>query len=166
MTYQLKLFIIVDKSTKEGRTLEKSIGRFVSILYRQSQIYFNYILKEFDITSAEYSLLLYLYRKDGITQDDLSVYLYIDKSAIARAVKSLEQKGYVIRDKDDADKRFNRVYLSDKAKLFKDEIRERVWTWSEFLTEDLDGETVEMVLSVLEKMVNKVACTNFKKGME
>ncbi|AOT71960.1 MarR family winged helix-turn-helix transcriptional regulator [Geosporobacter ferrireducens] len=146
--------------------MEKSIGRFVSILYRQSQIYFNYILKEFDITSAEYSLLLYLYRKDGITQDDLSVYLYIDKSAIARAVKSLEQKGYVIRDKDDADKRFNRVYLSDKAKLFKDEIRERVWTWSEFLTEDLDGETVEMVLSVLEKMVNKVACTNFKKGME
>ncbi|MBB6214215.1 DNA-binding MarR family transcriptional regulator [Anaerosolibacter carboniphilus] len=146
--------------------MEKPIGRFVSILYRQSQVYFNYILKEFDITSAEYSLLLYLYRKDGITQDDLSAYLYIDKSAIARAVKSLEQKGYVIRDKDDADKRFNRVYLSDKAKIFEDEIRKRIWSWSEFLTEGLDEESVDMVLSVLEKMVNKVACSNFKKRME
>lgn len=146
--------------------MKKAIGRFVSILYRQSQVYFNYILKEFDITSAEYSLLLYLYKKDGITQEDLSSYLYIDKSAIARAIKSLERKGYVTRDKDDADRRFNRVYLSDKAKLFEDKIKERVWSWSEFLTEGLDEETVDMVLSVLEKMVNKVACTNFKKEME
>ena len=146
--------------------MEKAIGRLVSILYRQSQVYFNCILKEFDITSAEYSLLLYLYKKDGITQDDLSTYLYIDKSAIARAIKSLEQKGYVIRDKDDVDKRFNRVYLSEKAKLYKDEIRKRIWTWSEFLTEGLDEETVDMALSVLQKMVDKVACTNFKKEME
>lgn len=158
--------IIVDKSTKEEKILKKAMGRFISILYRQSQVYFNYILKEFDITSAEYSLLLYLYKKDGITQEDLSTYLYIDKSAITRAIKSLEQKGYVKRQKDDMDKRFNRVYLLDKAKLFKNEIRKRVWSWNELLTEGLDEETVDMVLLVLEKMVNKVACIDFKKEME
>ncbi|KAJ50162.1 DNA-binding MarR family transcriptional regulator [Clostridium tetanomorphum] len=146
--------------------MKKAMGRFISILYRQSQVYFNYILKEFDITSAEYSLLLYLYKKDGITQEDLSTYLYIDKSAITRAIKSLEQKGYVKRQKDDMDKRFNRVYLLDKAKLFKNEIRKRVWSWNELLTEGLDEETVDMVLLVLEKMVNKVACIDFKKEME
>ncbi|MBA1334929.1 MAG: hypothetical protein HPY66_0550 [Firmicutes bacterium] len=146
--------------------MKKAIGRLVSILHRQSQVYINYTLKEFDITSAEYSFLLRLYNKDGITQDDLSAYLYIDKSATARAIKSLEQKGYVIRDKDDADKRFNRVYLSDKAMLYKDEIRKRVWQWSEFLTEELDEETVDMVLSVLQKMVDKVERTNLKKKME
>ncbi|MEW9122735.1 MAG: MarR family winged helix-turn-helix transcriptional regulator [Thermotaleaceae bacterium] len=146
--------------------MEKAIGRFVSILYRQSQVYFNHALKEFDITSAEYALLLYLYKKDEISQEDLSAYLYIDKAAIARAVKSLEQKGYVTRYKDEADKRFNRVCLSDKAKGLENEIKEKVWSWSEFLTEDLDEETVDEVLSVLKKMVNKVAGTNFKKRME
>jgi len=146
--------------------MQKAIGRLVSILHRQSQVYINYALREFDITSAEYSFLLHLYKKDGLTQDDLSGYLYIDKSATARAIKSLEQKGYVIRDKDDADKRCNRVYLSDKAKRYKDEIRKRIWRWSEFLTEELDEESVDMVLSVLQKMVDKVERTDLKKEME
>ena len=146
--------------------MKKSIGRLASILHRQSQVYINRALREFDITSAEYSFLLFLYHKEGITQDELSLHLYIDKSATARAVKSLEQKGYVTRDKDDEDKRFNRVYLTEKAKHFRDEIRKRVWKWSEFLTEDIDEETTEIVLSVLEKMVEKVEGSNLKKEME
>ncbi|KUO77708.1 MAG: hypothetical protein APF77_13280 [Clostridia bacterium BRH_c25] len=146
--------------------MEKSIGRLLSILHRQSQIYINYSLKDFDITSAEYAFLMYLYRKDMATQDELSSYLYIDKSATARAIKSLEEKGYIIREKDHTDKRFNRVYLSDKAKIHKDEIRQRVWRWSEFLTEGIDAESIDEVLSVLENMVGKVERTDLKKTME
>ncbi|MGE4284734.1 MAG: MarR family winged helix-turn-helix transcriptional regulator [Clostridia bacterium] len=146
--------------------MKKNIGRLMSILHRQSQVYINYALKEFDITSAEYAFLLYLYRNDGATQDEMSSYLYIDKSATARAIKSLERKGYVLKDKDILDKRFNRIYVSDKAKQYKDEVRKRVWQWSEFLTEDLDEENTRIVLSVLEKMVDRVEHTNLKKQLE
>ncbi|MDF2596568.1 MAG: hypothetical protein K0R69_2909 [Clostridia bacterium] len=146
--------------------MQISIGRLISILHRHAQIYMNYHLKEFDITSSEYAFLLHLYKKDGITQEDLCVHMAIDKSATARAVKSLEKKGYITRDKDDVDKRFNRVYLSDKALLCKDEIRKEVWSWSEFLTEDMDEETVNILLSTLQKMVEKVEKTDFKKEME
>lgn len=140
----------------------KNIGRLVSILHRQSQIYMNFALRDFDISSAEYAFLMCLYRTDGLTQEELSSYLYIDKSATHRAIKSLEEKGYVRRVKDRADKRYNRVYLSDKAKTYKDEIRQRVWRWSEFLQEDLETETIETVLAVLEKMVARVEKTDLK----
>jgi DNA-binding MarR family transcriptional regulator len=71
---------MVDKSIiGEERELKNSIARLVSILHRHSQIYINYALKEFGITSAEYSFLLHLYRKDGLTQEELSSYLCIDK---------------------------------------------------------------------------------------
>ncbi len=146
--------------------MKTSIGRLVSILHRQAQIYINHALKEFDITSAEYAFLLYLYRKDGITQDELSSYLYIDKAATARAIRSLEKKGYVIKDKDDIDKRCNRILLTDKAKECKDEIRKRIWRWSEFLTEDMDVETKDMIIAVLENMAEKVERTNLKKELE
>jgi len=146
--------------------MKKSIGRLMSILHRQSQIYINYSLKEFNITSSEYSFLLSLYRKEGVTQDELSYYLHIDKSATTRAIRSLEEKGLVTRNKDDVDKRFNRVYLTEKANNFKDKVRERVFHWSEFLSEDLDEETSDMVYDVLEKMVVKVESTDFKKLME
>ncbi|KPU42439.1 multiple antibiotic resistance protein MarR [Oxobacter pfennigii] len=143
--------------------MKKSIGRLLSILHRQSQVYINYALKEYDITSAEYSFLLRLYVQDGITQDELSCYLCIDKAATARAIKSLECKGYVTRDKIDDDKRVNKVYLSDKAKQCKDEVIKKVWQWSDILTEDMNEETVEAVMTALEKMVDKVERRNFKK---
>lgn len=140
--------------------MQKSIGRFMSILHRQSQIYMNSVLKDFEITSAEYSFLLYLYRNDGVTQEELSTYLYIDKSATARAIKSLEEKGYVIRNKDSVDKRFNHVCLTDKANKYREEIRQRIFHWSEFLTEDLDQETLENLYTILENMVKKVELSN------
>ncbi|MGI6575283.1 MAG: MarR family winged helix-turn-helix transcriptional regulator [bacterium] len=143
-----------------------SLGRLLSILHRQAQVYINYVLKELNITAAEYAFLLCLYKKDGMTQEDLSTYLYIDKSATTRAIKSLEEKGYVFKNKDNADKRFNRIYLTPKAKEYKDEIRQKVRRWVEFLTEGLDKETVNVVISVLERMVDKVEQTDLKKAME
>lgn len=144
----------------------KSIGRLMSILHRQSQIYVNYALKEYNITSAEYSFLLYLYRKDGATQDELSSYLYIDKAATTRAIKSLEEKGYIKKSKDISDKRYNRIQLTDKANNCKAEIRRRVANWSRFLTEDLDQDTENILISALEKMAAKVESTNLRKLTE
>ena len=143
-----------------------SIGRLVSILHRQSQVYINKSLKEFNITSAEYFFILYLYSHEGISQDELSTYLYIDKSATARAIKSLEQKDYVIKRKDPFDKRFNRIFLTEKAKKYKGEIKKRVNKWSEFLTEDLDKETVDTLLFLLQDMSNKVEQSDLKKELE
>ncbi|MGI6144039.1 MAG: MarR family winged helix-turn-helix transcriptional regulator [bacterium] len=145
--------------------MQRSIGHLMSILHRQAQVYINRSLKEFNITSAEYAFLLYLYKKDGATQDELSSYLYVDRAATARAIKSLAAKGLIIKNKDSTDKRFNRIYLTDKAKGYREQIRQRVKRWSEFLSEDIDEKDTAIVLSVLEKMVAKVEAAN-RKGME
>ena len=138
----------------------------MSILHRHSQIYINAALKEFGITSAEYAFLFRLYKEDGLTQEELSSHLSIDKAATARAVKSLLSKGYVTRDRDDIDKRCNRVFLTEKAIKNREEIRRRIWHWSEYLMEDLPEETVDTVLSALEHMVGKVEQANLRNGLE
>ncbi|WP_415875180.1 MarR family winged helix-turn-helix transcriptional regulator [Clostridium sp.] len=146
--------------------MKRNLGCLMSILHRQSQIYINCSLKKFNISSAEYAFLMYLYKNNGATQDELSSYLYIDKSATARAIKSLEEKGYVIKNKDDLDKRYNRVYLTNKAITYKDKIREAVWGWNKLLTKDIDPAALDLILSSLEKMVNIVESTDIKKELE
>ncbi|MPW25151.1 MarR family transcriptional regulator [Alkalibaculum sp. M08DMB] len=146
--------------------MEKSIGRLVSILYRQSQVYINKCMKEYNITSAEHPFLLYLYKNEGISQDELSAYLYINKSATTRSIKSLEEKGYVIKKKDSLDKRINRIFLTSKARSHEEEIIRKTRCWSEFLAKDLDKETVETMLTVLQKMSDKVEQTNLKNELE
>jgi len=144
----------------------KNIGRLISILHRQSQIYMNNALKEFNITSGEYSFMMYLYRNDGVTQDELSSYLLIDKAATARAIKSLQEKGYISRNTDSYDKRCKRVYLTDKAKSIKDEVRQKVWDCSDILKEGLDLDTFDVVYKSLDNMVEKIEKLNCKKTTE
>lgn len=54
--------------------------------------------------------------EDGITQDELTNRINVDKSATARAVKSLEEKGFLKREIDYKDRRSKRLYLTEEAR--------------------------------------------------
>jgi len=135
---------------------EQNIGRLIAILHRQSQICINKSLKELSLTSAEYPSLLALYHREGQTQEELSSYLYIDKAAIARIIKSLLTKGFVIKKQDAQDKRCNRIFLTEKAKQQQEDIHKRVIQWNAFITESLDQETYLNTNNTLQRMVDQV----------
>ena len=135
---------------------EKSIGRLVSILYRQSQVYLNHELKNLNISSSEYIFMMALYDYEGINQEELSTLLSIDKAATARAMKSLEEKGMVYRIKDENDKRANKVFTTDKGKSCEDEIRNALKNWTVLLTEDMEQEKIDFLINSLTSMTEKV----------
>jgi DNA-binding MarR family transcriptional regulator len=142
--------------------MNKSVGRLVSILYRKNQVYLKQALKSLDITATEMSSLLCLYHSDGVTQDEMSHYLLIDKAAIARAIVSLLDKGLIIKEKDDIDKRANRIYLSMKGKQLETSIRSILKGWNDLLIEDIDPKDVETMFHVLEKMVLRLEVLDLK----
>lgn len=135
---------------------KNNIGRLIAILHRQSQIFTNKALKEFSLTSAEYPFLFALYHREGQTQEELSSYLYIDKGATTRVIKSLIAKGFVIKIQDSHDKRCNRIFLTEKAKQEQDDIRKRVIQWNSYITEGLDEETYQNAFAALQRMVDQV----------
>jgi len=144
----------------------QSIGRLIAILHRRSQIFTNKALKEFSLTSAEYPSLLALYHREGQTQEELSSYLYIDKAAITRIIKSLVSKGFVIKKQDLQDKRCNRIFLTEKAKLKQEDIHKRVVQWNAFITESLDQETYVNTYNALQRMVNQVHKIDIAETLE
>ena len=95
---------------------QSSIGRPISILYRYGQSYTSKKLEAYNIGSGQYIFLLALYRNDGISQEELSAYLKIDKATTAKAVKKLIEAGYIRRDIDSSDKRAYKVFLTAKAR--------------------------------------------------
>ena len=82
---------------------------YISVLYRQFQIYINNNTKDLQISASEYIFLMEMYKNDNMSQEQLSKNLIIDKSATARAIKSLEEKEYIIRKKDD-ERKGNHMY--------------------------------------------------------
>lgn len=143
----------MSKNTKIAQT---NVGRLISILHRHAQMFHNQQLKDINISSSEFPFLLYLNSIDGVTQETFAQYYGMDKAAVTRTIQSLEEKGFVYRAKNKEDLRCNYIYLTDKSKDILPELRLRVDRWSAFLKEGLDDKEVEMVISILNRMVEKV----------
>lgn len=134
----------------------KHPGRLISILYRKGQVFKNIYLKKIDITASEQPFMNALFWKDGVSQDLLSKYLYIDKASTARTIQSLIKKGLVTKVKDKEDKRINRIFLTEKGKNAKDDIFSVLDNWSDILTNDMTDEEKEIAYGYLERMVKNV----------
>lgn len=135
---------------------QRSIGRLIAILHRNSQVFINKKIKDLGITSAEYPFLFALYKEEGRTQGELSSYLFIDKAATARVIKTLIHKGLVRREQDCKDKRCNRIFLTDAAKALEQELRSRVTLWSELITKTFNDEEYRAAFAALEQMVESI----------
>lgn len=135
----------------------KSIGRYISILYRYQQCFMGKELKQYSLGTGQYIFLLTLLKKDGISQDEISKSSYIDKGTTARAIAKLEKEGYVLREKDKDDKRTNRIYLTEKALEFKPVLFKILRKWIEVLSADLNKEEEAVAIKLLEKMGESAA---------
>ena len=94
----------------------RHIGKYISLLHRKGSIFINRELSNYGIGSGQFMFLLELYIQDGRNQEELSERLKIDKGTTARALKKLEEQGFITRLKDECDKRSNKIYLTQKAK--------------------------------------------------
>ncbi|NCB00078.1 MAG: MarR family transcriptional regulator [Clostridia bacterium] len=143
--------------------MKLSVGRLVSILYRKNQVYLNVVLKPLQLTAAEVPVLIHLFKRDGISQEELSSFLVIDKAATARVVQSLLDKGFLRKEKDPDDRRANQVFLTGHAIAQRATIFSHLQQWTDFLTDGLDETAVQTMFTVLEAMAEKVEGTDFRE---
>lgn len=71
--------------------------------------------KETGFSLTRYEMLMFLKDKGMCSQNQIQTELKIDSAAITRHLKILEQKGYVIRERNAENNREVFVQLSDKA---------------------------------------------------
>ena len=102
-----------------------------------------------------------LYIEDGRNQEELSKVLKIDKGTTARAIKKLEKERYLIRYKDEKDKRSNKIYLTQKGRDMKDNIFSVLDEWERKISEHLDESEKELMIKLLKKV-----CLNIDKQEE
>lgn len=94
----------------------KDVWSYANNVIRSTRQMVNEGLKPLGLGSSEGNILLHLFtRQEEVRQENLVEDLDISKPAVSRALKSLERKDYVKRNKDAADKRASRIMLTEKA---------------------------------------------------
>lgn len=73
----------------------------------------------FDITPEQWAILNRLWEREGQHQSTLAESTSKDRHNVARIVHLLEKNGLVFRESDPADKRCQRVFLTDRGRSVK-----------------------------------------------
>lgn len=128
-------------------------NKYISILYRKTQIHLNHTLKAYDLNSAEFVYLLHL-DETRVNLRDLGDDLRMDHAQTTRVVKSLEEKGLILKERGE-DRRCYLVSLTDQGQIIKPQILSVMREWVGQLTQDLEENELELFLNLLHKVAHR-----------
>jgi len=131
---------------------EPTILRFVSIIYRYSQIHIAKRLKPFRVGSGQYPFILAIRRNPGISQDGLSEILAIDKGTTAKSIRTLRDAGFIERKIDDTDKRAYKLYATPYSRELISALDSILLEWRDILWKGFSREEREQAYNLAIRM--------------
>ena len=72
----------------------------------------NFRKRGIEITPEQWTVLLFLWEKDGVTQQELCNATFRDKPNMTRLIDNMERKHWVVRISDKNDRRINLIHLT------------------------------------------------------
>lgn len=101
-----------------------SVGKWAAIIQRYTHQYIDKRFNHFGLGNTEVLVLLTLYDQENVPQDYITRQIVMDKATITRAIKRLEEKGYLYRKESVSDRRKKIVFLTEAAWKIEEEITE------------------------------------------
>lgn len=77
-------------------------------------------LDEIDLTYTQYITMMVMWEQKEISVKGLGEYLFLDSGTLTPVLKTLEKKGYVIRQRSTEDERSLNVSLTDDGEKLKE----------------------------------------------
>ena len=142
-------------SPELSKDLTRELGRAVTCLHRSRSKFMGERLREHGFSGAMYMILLHVDRHPGASQDSIANHMYIDKCNVARRTKKLEELGYIRRETDQADRRQNNLYLTDKGRELVPVIKTYLSQWGQGMTESLSEKEKDTLITLLTKMTGQ-----------
>ena len=135
--------------------------RDISKIARYGIQYRNERMEPMGLSGRHANYLTEICANPGISQEQLTQRLNINKSNVARQVVILEEGGFIQRTPCWEDKRVMKLYPTEKALALLPQIQELLDAWQAFLIQDLSED--EQVL--LEEMLARIKA-RAAQGME
>ena len=112
----------------------------------------NFRQQGLEITPEQWTVLIFLWEKDGVTQQELCNATFKDKPSMTRLIDNMERQHLVVRISDKRDRRTNLIHLTKDGKELEEKAR---LIANLTLKEALRGVTLEE-LSVGQALLKKV----------
>lgn len=136
--------------------MKLTLQDYISIKIHKTDLFLTGLIKSklepFNLAPEQNLIMMLLWEKDGLTQNQLGEKLNKDKTNIARMASSLEKKGFVTRQYARDDRRSLQVYLTPFGK----ELREKVVPITEEFDKIVCKNLSKKELLELERLLSKI----------
>ena len=125
----------------------------LNLLFRCNKEFSHEKIRKQELSDTECMICSYIYSHENCSQDNVSVALKTDKTTVGKALLSLENKAFVVRTQDTADKRIKRLSLTD---IGHDKIQSLVDihnNWLHKIMECLSGEEQKQFENYCERLL-------------
>ncbi|MDO9323850.1 MAG: MarR family transcriptional regulator [Methanoregula sp.] len=128
---------------------EIPLGAIISITSRGRFIFLNDQLRPLGLSAGQIPVLMLLYKEQNIMQETLVRHYRIDKGTIARAVKKLEDAGFIRRITDPDNRRAVRLFLTEKGEQVAPVLRQINREWEEQVCAGLSKSEKETLTTLM-----------------
>lgn len=138
--------------------------RQINITSRCAMLYRERELAGTGLAGCHTPYLLTLYRRPGITQEELAREVNVNKSTVTRQLAAMEKENYIRREPSPDDRRSMLVYPTEKAYALRDRLSEILRTWSGYLTADFTDEERETLSRLMGRVAQRAEA--YVKGVD
>jgi DNA-binding MarR family transcriptional regulator len=131
----------------------QSIGRLISILYRQSKVYFQRKLAPYGLGHGQVPVLMYIAHHEGVTQHQVSEHFRLDKGSTSSLMKGLEAHEFIVKKRDEKDRRVFRIYMTHRTKELLPVFYEIFRGWTGLLLDGFEEDEREEAFELLNRML-------------
>lgn len=133
---------------KETDASTLSISKLITMIARGNTIYLNHHLEDLGINASQLYLLFEISHQKNVNQEKIASRCNINKGAVARSIKKLEEMNLVKREIDDENRRQNKVSLTPKGEKTLNDSADLLDKWEDevFSNDTIDKKTLQEVL--------------------
>lgn len=108
--------------------------------------------QQFELSIPEWRIVASLAESERQNSLELAHLTFMDKSKVSRAVKVLDSKGYLCKERDEDDNRVTYLTLSAKGKKLYHRIAPQALAWEGKLLEVLDVTEYRDLIRIIQKL--------------
>ena len=109
-----------------------------------------------EITPEQWTVLSFLWKEDGITQQKLCDATFKDKPSMTRLIDNLVKQDLVYRDTAPNDRRSNLIFLTKQGKSIKDKANAAVTDTARSALAGIDENGLEQVRATLKLVFSNI----------
>ena len=131
------------------------VGKLLYMIGKGYYMYVNHHLDEFGINTTQLHLLFEISNHTDLNQENIAKRCNINKGAVARSIKKLEDKGLVKRQIDENNRRQNKISLTGDGEEILKKTNNILHEWEDEVIMDKGYVEKELLQKILKEIAVK-----------